>query len=60
MSGAEVAKRIHRLRENVPVVLMSGWGAPSEAHRESFAAWIQKPFLVSELVAVIERVSSRD
>lgn len=59
MSGTEVADRIRRLRKEVPVILMSGWGEPAEAHRASFAAWIQKPFLVSELVALIESVSSR-
>ncbi|HEY1816926.1 MAG TPA: ATP-binding protein [Kofleriaceae bacterium] len=55
-SGLELAADVHAKWPRVPVVLMSG-NAP-ECRSEHVAAWIEKPFALEDIVAVLERVAA--
>jgi two-component system cell cycle sensor histidine kinase/response regulator CckA len=58
MLGPEVASEIHRLRPDVPIMLMSGHEAPmfSEFFGKPSHHYIAKPFVVNDLVARIEAI----
>jgi CheY-like chemotaxis protein/anti-sigma regulatory factor (Ser/Thr protein kinase) len=55
-SGLELACDVHARWPKLPVVLMSG----NAAHQLSpaVAAWIEKPFTLDDVIAVLDRVSS--
>jgi DNA-binding NtrC family response regulator len=55
-SGLELAADVHAKWPRVPVVLMSGNAL--ERRSEHVAAWIEKPFALEDIVAVLERVAA--
>ncbi|HKQ60836.1 MAG TPA: response regulator, partial [Candidatus Polarisedimenticolaceae bacterium] len=65
MSGWEVASRIRKDSPDVPVVLVTGWGASideDEVRRHGVAAVVHKPFEIRELLqttaAILERAEA--
>jgi CheY-like chemotaxis protein len=59
MSGWEVAERIKSERPDVPVVLVTGWGASldqAEVERAGISAVVHKPFEIDELIRTAARV----
>jgi len=59
INGQEVCRAMLRLRPNLPVVLMSGYG--EEQAKRQFAGldlrgFLQKPFANDELIAVLQRI----
>jgi two-component system, cell cycle sensor histidine kinase and response regulator CckA len=55
-SGLELAADVHAKWPRVPVVMMSGNAV--ERRSEHVAAWIEKPFALEDLIAVLERVAA--
>jgi CheY-like chemotaxis protein len=59
MSGWDVAREARRLRPQLPVVLVSGWGAqidPQQVAESGVAEVIQKPYTFETVHQVIESV----
>jgi PAS domain S-box-containing protein len=61
MGGPETLRRLHELQPRLPVVLMSGYTEQEVASRlleenPGPVAFLQKPFLPGDLVAVLRRV----
>jgi len=59
MSGWEVAQEVHRLWEQVPVVLVTGWGDqldPKKMNEFYITQTIAKPFNIKELVNLAARL----
>jgi two-component system, cell cycle sensor histidine kinase and response regulator CckA len=61
MGGPETLRRLHELQPGLPVVLMSGYTEQEVASRlldenHGPIAFLQKPFLPGDLVAVLRRV----
>jgi two-component system, chemotaxis family, CheB/CheR fusion protein len=59
MGGEETLKRIHEMRPDVPVVLMSGFEEAEVVRRlgeRTFSAFVQKPFTFKYLLGVISKV----
>lgn len=53
MNGWEVAKRVKRLRPNLPVILVTGWGTgleEEEINCSGVDSVISKPFQVNEIL----------
>ena len=59
MTGTELAKQIHRIRPEVPVVLASGLGY-SDPMDHSICSYIKKPFVPGELAKVVRRALDED
>ena len=58
VSGAEVLRTLHRVRPDLPVVLITGFATPDHAARaqEAGAAdFLAKPFEAAELLEVVRR-----
>ncbi len=63
MTGLELVGALKKINPNVPAVLSSGFlgvSDPSVVLNEIFEDLLAKPFLVSELLAVVSRHTSRD
>ena len=61
MSGLELAEHIAALQPNLPVVLMSGYGAEAIGPQPAFVrAMLQKPFRSSDLAAVLAAALGRE
>jgi CheY-like chemotaxis protein len=59
MDGAEAFPLLRQTRPQMPIVLCSGYGLDATARGlldDGACAFIQKPFRLSELLPVIERV----
>jgi DNA-binding response OmpR family regulator len=59
MSGWDVAREARRLRPQLPVVMVSGWGAqidPQQVAESGVAEVIQKPYTFETIHQVIESV----
>ncbi|GAB4242674.1 MAG: hypothetical protein Kow00109_18390 [Acidobacteriota bacterium] len=59
MDGQETLRRLHEIDAAVPVVISSGYNAQNVTRRfvgREVAAFIQKPYRLSELEAVLKRV----
>ena len=54
MTGTELAKQIHRIRPELPVVLASGLGY-SRPMEKNIRSYIKKPFIPGELAKVVRR-----
>ncbi len=62
MSGEETYREIKKIRENIPVVLMSGYNAIELTQRlasKGFSAFMQKPFKVEEILKIIKDISKK-
>jgi signal transduction histidine kinase len=56
MSGLEVAEKLHEVRPDLPVVLMSGFSAETVTQQSAdlgITGVVQKPFTVSDLLAAV-------
>jgi signal transduction histidine kinase len=61
MRGEDLAGEIARARPGLPVVLMSGYLDPARpATAAPVAAFVQKPFRMAALLAVVRRLIARD
>jgi two-component system, cell cycle sensor histidine kinase and response regulator CckA len=61
MRGEDLATEIARLHPGLPVMLMSGYADPARPPTSAaVAAFIQKPFTASALLAEVRRVLSRE
>ena len=63
MSGDEVFREMRKLRDNVRVILSSGYNEQDATNRfvgSGLAAFIQKPYRPSELIELINRVLAGD
>jgi DNA-binding NtrC family response regulator len=59
MSGWEVANRIHKEKPDLPVVLVTGWGAAldeDEVMRNRISAVVHKPFDIDDLLSTTSSV----
>jgi PAS domain S-box-containing protein len=59
LDGLEATRAIYRLRDDVPVILMSGYGEPhvlSHLADLRFAAFLQKPFVAETLLRTLHQV----
>ena len=59
LSGEQTLRAIHALRPDVPVVLMSGYTQQQASHHcsdLSLAGFLQKPFSISDVQAMVQRV----
>jgi DNA-binding response OmpR family regulator len=59
MSGWDVAREARRIRADLPVVMVSGWGAeidPQQVAESGVAEVIQKPYTFETIHRVIETV----
>ena len=59
MTGAELARRLHAVRPDLPVVLISGFAGSvelSELQSVGVRAFVPKPFKPSELAATVRRM----
>lgn len=62
MSGLDFARAVRRLRKDVPIALISGYGGGDfveEARRVGIDEFIYKPSIADELGAVIARLLAR-
>ena len=60
LSGIEVLRRIRSTGSALPVVLTSGYHrAALDAERDSFQAFLSKPYTLSELLDAVERALAR-
>jgi len=60
LSGIEVLRRIRSTGSALPVVLTSGYHrAALDAERDSFQAFLPKPYTLSELLDAVERALAR-
>ncbi len=60
ISGFDVSQRIKQLKPEVPIVLITGWGANFEEIQLKEAGvdyLLAKPFRLEQLIAVIEKIS---
>lgn len=58
MSGAELAKRIHKEKENLPIILATGYDkglALSTNDKHPYTAMVHKPFSYEELNQILRR-----
>ena len=63
MDGWEVARQIHGLQAQVPIIMMSGYSqpaGPAEADAHLLTGFIQKPFRAHELATLVCRIASPD
>lgn len=61
MGGQDILRALRALRRDLPVIVMSGYSASMAAEEfsdEPFDAFIQKPFRVAELLALIQDVGA--
>ncbi|MEM7232885.1 MAG: response regulator, partial [Planctomycetota bacterium] len=61
LNGLQVLDRIFALRQDVPVVVCSGYNETSlqeSPHREKLAAFLHKPYLPTDLVSAVRRALS--
>jgi CheY-like chemotaxis protein len=57
ISGIDVLRRIRSQGSTVPVILSSGYHAATlDVERDSFQAFLAKPYTLGELLEAIERV----
>lgn len=59
MNGFELARNLRQIRDDLPVILMSGYGQmvkSSELEAANIAAFVQKPFIMEDLATVIRQV----
>ncbi|GAB4208272.1 MAG: hypothetical protein OHK0022_37620 [Roseiflexaceae bacterium] len=56
--GISVAKQIHNLQPDLPIILMGGSLAPSQQQElaEQYGGFIPKPFSIPELSAMLKQV----
>jgi len=60
MTGEALADAVHTLRPDLPIVITSGQGSPTdEEEREGFTVFLAKPFDVGDLMSAIERARHR-
>jgi CheY-like chemotaxis protein len=62
IDGLEAARRLYALREDVPVLLMSGYGEPdvmANLGGTRFAGFLQKPFVAEVLLAALHEALGR-
>jgi signal transduction histidine kinase/ActR/RegA family two-component response regulator len=62
MGGQETFRHLREVRPDLPVILMSGYGEQSAApdldgSGQGITAFLQKPFLAEDLIAVLRRVA---
>jgi PAS domain S-box-containing protein len=58
MGGAEALLALRQIREDVPVILSSGFGEDTATQRlEGLAGFLRKPYHLDELVALVQRVA---
>jgi DNA-binding response OmpR family regulator len=58
--GLEVLPVLRRQRPGIPVVIITAFGGPKAretAHRLGAAAYLDKPFRVADLLAIVRRVA---
>ncbi len=55
MSGAELARKVRRLRPNIPIVLITGFASPEPEELEGIDHKVMKPISGRELAIVIEQ-----
>jgi CheY-like chemotaxis protein len=59
LSGAETLRRIHEIRRDMPVVVMSGYNEEEASGRfegKELAGFLEKPFSTRALSAIVEKV----
>ncbi len=56
VDGAAVVAEIRKLRPDLPVILMSGYGRQEGAPEESNTAFLQKPFTADALVGKVRAI----
>jgi CheY-like chemotaxis protein len=59
MGGYELTDRLHAIRADLPVLVMSGYAHAQPTEPPSSAAFIQKPFALGELNATIDELLER-
>jgi len=60
LSGLEVLRRIRSSDRTVPVILSSGYhSAALDAERDSFQAFLAKPYTLCELLDAVERALAK-
>jgi CheY-like chemotaxis protein len=61
LTGLDLASRVYKLRRDLPVVLISGYAELTGPRRPpSVRCHVQKPALIEELVAAVERALSSE
>jgi two-component system cell cycle sensor histidine kinase/response regulator CckA len=56
LDGAALATALHRLRADLPIIIMSGAGSRTgAAHKEFTAAFLAKPFQSETLLSIVRR-----
>ncbi len=59
ISGIDVLRRVRRAGSRVPVILSSGYHAATiDVERDSFQAFLSKPYVLDELLLALQRVLS--
>lgn len=59
LTGLQLARRIHAVRPEIPVILCSGFGesmVPKSAENPAIAAWLMKPVVMEQLAATVRKV----
>jgi DNA-binding NtrC family response regulator len=59
LSGAETLHRVHGIRPDLPVVVMSGYNEEEASGRfegKELAGFLEKPFSTGALTSIVERV----
>ncbi len=59
IDGLELTRRLYEIRDDIPVILMSGYGEPHLMENLSetrLAAFLQKPFIAETLLHTLRRV----
>ena len=54
MSGPALARNVHALRPQLPIIFISGYAEPEEIAGEQLGRLVRKPFTMSDLRKQIE------
>src|SRR5262249_34748609 len=55
MTGTELAAALHTIRPDLPILLMTGYGGPSESARPDVREILKKPLLSADIAGAIAR-----